>query len=62
MPKEDFLKALVHAEPPYQDAPKVLGTCGWHTTALERFIASGSVEGTSSRFLATSPGICTGPA
>ncbi|HZH16125.1 MAG TPA: tyrosine-type recombinase/integrase [Archangium sp.] len=45
VPKEDFLKALAHAEPPYQDALKVLGTCGWHTTALERFIVSGSVEG-----------------
>jgi len=45
VPKEDFLKALAHTAPPYQDALKVLGTCGWHTTELERFIADGNVEG-----------------
>lgn len=45
VPKEDFLKVLAHAEPPYQDAMKMLGTCGWHTTELERFIVGGNVEG-----------------
>ncbi len=45
VPKEEFLKALAHAESPYQDALKVLGTCGWHTTELERFIVDGNVEG-----------------
>ncbi len=45
VPKEDFLAALALTEQPYQDALKVLGACGWHTTELERFITDGSVDG-----------------
>jgi integrase len=45
VPKEDFLAVLALTAQPYQDALKVLGACGWHTTELERFITDGSVDG-----------------